>query len=242
MILRRYHLDNGFTIGKSQYTCLFSEQQLFDHHFGSGTAECSAEALLFDKIFGTGTVLGDQHTLTGCQAVGFDNDTFGSGIKLGIDVVTSGLRILKGFRSRGGNTVFDHEFFGEILTAFQLGGNLIRSENFQISRFEYIHDTGAKRSFRTDNCQIDFFFFCEVSQFFQLVNFNVDAFGISGDSGITGGAKNFFYLRTAFQLPHQCVLATAGTDYQNFFHFSLRSLLSTLLISVSTNAYIFWQS
>ena len=217
MILGRNHLNDRFAIGQCQYTGFFTKQHFFDDHLGSGGAECTLETF-FDKIFRAGTVFRDQHTFTGGKPVSLDHNSFGSGIKLSIDIITGFRRILKSFRSRSGDTVFYHEFFGEVFTAFQLGSDLIRAENLKTSRFENIHHTVAKRSLGTDNRQIDLFFDRKIGQFIQLIDFDIDAFRILSDTGVTGCTENFSHLRALFQLPHQRVFATAGTDHQNFFH------------------------
>ena len=110
------------------------------------------------------------------------------------------------------------EFFGEGFGPLELGGRLVRTEATQAGRFEGIDHADHERCLGADDGQIDLFALRERDQAGDIVDRHRDVatarFG--GRAGVARGDQHFFDARGLRAFPGEGVLASAGSDDQNF--------------------------
>ena len=149
VVLRTDQGDNGFAIGESEDGCFFADEQFFDHNNGTGIAELTAKAIA-DRLNGFRFIGGNDHTFTGGKTVSFDH-CFSAGGIFAADIGFCFRSRSEGLIAGSGDTVTDHELFGEIFTAFQTGRCFYRTENGDPDGTDGIGGTVTQRSFRADD-------------------------------------------------------------------------------------------
>ena len=90
---------------------------------------------------------GDNDTLAGGQAIGFNDDRRALFLNIGMGRFGIGKRFVV---CRGHSMTF-HKCLGKIFGTFQLSGGLCRSENLQVIGSEIIDNPCRQRSFRANH-------------------------------------------------------------------------------------------
>ena len=108
--------------------------------------------------------------------------------------------------------VTDQELLGEILGAFELGGQPGRPEDRQAGGAEGIDDARGERGLGPDDGEADLFLADELDELGDRGDGHVGKVGFARRAGVAGGDENLMDPRRAGQLPGQRVFASAGAD------------------------------
>src|SRR6187200_2202456 len=150
MVLRDGHGAKGCTVRKNEERCFLAGHEFFNDK----PRTSSTHGTNFHEIVNGGTrlfeSLCDNHTLTGCKAVGLDHDWQASVLQPAVCLL-SRAALPKG---GGRNPVSLEESLRVSLAGFQLGIRSVGADNLQTSLTKHIDDAKAERHFRPDKCQI----------------------------------------------------------------------------------------
>ena len=153
---------------------------------------------------------GDDDALAGSEAVGLDDDWSALFLNVGAGLIGIGEDFVFGRR----DAVFLHEVLRERLRALDFSGALRRAEGLDAGRVHRIDNTIRQRHFRTDDDEVDVFFFGELDEIVVIRDGN--AFDALGDVLHARIARYGIELRGFWRLrefPGQRVLTSARTDY-----------------------------
>ena len=117
MVLRSGQNDVVFTGYDDQQGSLFARQAVFDQHLRAGGPEFVARKHVLHGGLGFGEGLGNDHTLSGGEAVCLDHDGRATRAQVG----ERGGDLGKDAGGGGRNAVFEQKVFGENLGCFEAG-------------------------------------------------------------------------------------------------------------------------
>ena len=159
-------------------------------------------------------VLAHRHhdALARRQPVGLDDD----GRAVLLDIGFCRFDVAESLEERGGDVVAHHETLGEILGGFQLCRGLGRPEYSESCGAERIHDARRQRRFRADHGHVDVFALRERYQVGNRGDGDILHAVFQSCARIARRDIYLLHLGALRQTPGQRVLASAGTDDQNF--------------------------
>jgi hypothetical protein len=111
----------------------------------------------------------------------------------------------------------EQKILGENLAAFQLCGDLGRSNDGKIPRSQRIADAMDERQLRTNDSKVRPKFFREGHEALRVSGFDRKASRFIGDTSIARGAPDLFDARALAELPDQGMFAAAAAD-DEYFH------------------------
>ena len=118
MVLAGGHGQNIFAIHHYNKAGLFTVEKLFDNHAMAGFTKGIARQHIADRFFSFLQGHGDNHALTGGQAIRFDNNGRSHLLQVGQCLVNIGKVLVVG----GGNIMALQEILGEGFGSLQLRG------------------------------------------------------------------------------------------------------------------------
>jgi len=161
------------------------------------------------SFLGFGDGFGDDDPFAGGKAVGLDND----GRFLVLDVCPGFFVFGEAGTFSAGNAVFLHQFLGEDLARFNLGGFLTGAEDSHTAGDKPVGDAGRQGRFRADDCQVDLEVFGGFLQRVDITVFDIQVPGYPGGAGVAGSGVYFIDFRALGQLPDQGVFPGSATNY-----------------------------
>ena len=156
------------------------------------------------------TILGDDDTLAGSQAVGLDDQRVAPFV-----AADRRERVCRRRADRepgGGDVVARHEILGKRLTRFQLRRRSRGSDNREPAFGKDVDDAGAQRLFRTDHRQSHVLTYGYGRNILWSAEIGRDTAGDRRDARIARDAENFGDIPLARQFPRHGVLTRAATD------------------------------
>src|SRR6266700_8330674 len=108
------------------------------------------------------------------------------------------------------------ELLRESLARLELGGCFGRAEDRPATTEELVHYSHLQRQFRADDGQVGLELVRNRHKRSRVFKVGWNALGISADPAIPGCAINFRNARRLAQLPHQCMLASAASNDEDF--------------------------
>ncbi len=157
MVLSRGQRDDGATIGDGQHTGLLSIQSFFEDDLVSRVTEFAVDDDPLDGLQNLFAFRTHDHTLAGCQPVGFDDQRHilvFFRVAIG-DEPDGALGIAKDVIVGRRHIRIAQQVLAEHLAAFQLSGSLGGAEHAQLFRLHRVDDAGDQRRFRTDHGEGD---------------------------------------------------------------------------------------
>ncbi len=134
VVLGKDHRRNRKTVHKAHETELRSGEEFFHHHLA--LAEAFVQQHVFQRLFCLGGRFGNNHALTGGQAVVFqDHGEFALP-----DILPGSVEIGEGAISGRGDVVPGHQRLGEILAGFDTRRSGRRAEDAQTRGAELVRD------------------------------------------------------------------------------------------------------
>ena len=223
MILRARQRPDRVAVAEAQDAQLLALQELFDHHLVPGTAELLVDQHAFQRLFGFRLGPGQEHALSGRQAVGLDHDVE---VHL-LHVCLCSLEVSELAEPRGRNVVPHHEVFRVGLGAFHAGGPPGWSKASQASFPARGLDARHERSLRARDNQVHVMLGRESDDGGEIVG--IDASHMLGlGQALTGApvARQDVERLDIFrlvELPCQGMLTAAAANEKdsNVFHYAL---------------------
>ena len=127
-----------------------ADQELLDHHLGTGAAEAAIEHVR-DRRLGGGARLGDHHALAGREAVRLDHHRQGEVVETRNRRIPVGEAAIGG----GGNALAGAQILGEALRSFELRRGLVGPEHGEASGTQRIAEPVDQRRLRPDHDEAD---------------------------------------------------------------------------------------
>lgn len=115
----------------------------------------------------------------------------------------------------GRDRVAKHEFFGEKLRAFELGGGLLRAKDFEAARSEFVGYAAHQGQLRADDSEIGTQALREVRDCDGVGHIYREAINFARNAAIARGAPNVRDRRALRELPDERMLAAATADNEN---------------------------
>ncbi len=169
MVLHRKHRHNRRAVGEGHQRGFLAFQKLFHHNRIPGVAK---HALLHDLGQGRLRVLvgaADKDALARRLAVRLDDQRrVWLGLKVGPNIVRSGLKRCKRGKVCCGNAIAQHQSFGIGFGAFNQGRLPRRAEDTQAALLKQVHYAGNQRDFRPHHRQVNAVLHRELQQTLAL--------------------------------------------------------------------------
>ena len=108
-----------------------------------------------------------------------------------------------------------HDFPGEDLARFDLGGRCGGAEELEAPLFEFIGDAQSERQLGTHHGQVHAELLGEVGELHGAGSVDGDAVGHGSDASIAGRNVKLGDVGTLTELPGQGVLATSAAHHQD---------------------------
>ena len=165
VVLSSNHGNNGFAVCECEEGSFFAFHEFFQYH----ASACVTKFLVshhvvnsFQRFF----LSHSNYNAFACsQAISFNYD----GSTFFFNISFCSFDILAHFKESSRNIILSHQFFRECFGAFQLSSSFRRTKHRQATTFENVSNACNKSCFRTNNGQIDAIVFCEVRNFFQII-------------------------------------------------------------------------
>ena len=219
VVLRGRHRQRVRAVDHGNEAGLLAVEEFLDHHSRAGVAEGVALEHVADRGFGLRQRRRHHHALARGQAIGLDHDRrapafTGAAAHVGERGVDVGMHLVE----PGGNAVAFEELLGEGLAAFQLRGRGGGAEDAVAAGAERIDHAGDQRLLGADHGQGDAFAFGQRQQAVDVggLHVRVAALVLVRGAGVAGGDDHLVHAWGLRQLPRQRVLASAGTDDEEF--------------------------
>ena len=218
MILRCGQRQYMLTVHHHNKAGFFTGHEFFNHDAVAGIAEFVARQHIFHRCNGFSFRLGDNHTFTGCQAIGLDHNRR----TLLVDVVFGLLDIGENLIGRCRDLMTCQKVLGKAFRCFQFSSGLAGTKAFQTRSFERINHTHHQWHFRADHGQIDGIVFGIGHQAFNILDLDIDIAdtGLIGGAGVTRCNKDLRLFWRVTEFPGQRVFAPATADNKNFHRFA----------------------
>ena len=198
------------TVGQDEYRTLNTAQELLDDHAGRSVAEHTAEHLL-ELLLGLFEGRENQNALTGTQPVGLEYIRRLKGFKEGksfFHMLTVECLIFS-----GRNVVTLHESLGEVLTAFEYGTFLRRTDNWNTGcafiAEELIVDALYQGILRSYDHHVNEVVHDKVFQFVELVHSDRHVLSDLRGTCISRGNEQFLAFLALGDFPSKGVFTTA---------------------------------
>src|SRR5262245_42773736 len=110
-----------------------------------------------------------------------------------------------------------HQFLGEGLARFNLGGGLCGPENLQSRLLKGIDDTLGERIFGANHRQTDRLPLCKPNQTIKIIGFEREICSLKGGAGIPRRTEDLIHAWRLSEFPNQGMFAAAFAD-DEYFH------------------------
>jgi hypothetical protein len=171
-------------VGHHDEAGFLAVHELLDHHPRAALVVLHAQGVVGEHGVdgGVGFVQAHRHhhALAGGQAVGLDDDRRALGVHVGVGGGGVGEGLVLGRR----DLVALQELLGEVLGAFELGGEPGRPEDRQAGGAEGVHDAGGQRRLGADHGEGDLLGPDEVDQRRDGGDGHVLDAGLAGGAGV----------------------------------------------------------
>ena len=212
MILRGGHAERFAVRHERQKRTLGTHQAFFNNNFCTGSAKCTAEAIVhgLKSIF---KLFGNNNAFTCGKAIGLH---YNRGTQL-IHVGKSIGLVVKAAITRRGNVVRIHEFLAKGLASFKLSAIRIGAEHQNARRTQIIGHAGNQGSFRTNNYQVNCMFrlLAKRQNALRVVDIKTGhVLRNARRTTIAGRNVQTLYLRRLCKRPGHSMFATTRAQYQ----------------------------